>query len=75
MKITDDDVMKLYGFDTIVGDDQRSVYVERNVKVLENPYSLSDEGPKSMFKIQNGGRRSRKVSRRRRKGTRRSRNH
>ena len=76
MKIADDEVAKLYGFDVVIGGEPTQKYAEKNVKVLENPYSLSDKGPESMFK-QTGGRRrrSRKISRRSRKGTRQSRHH
>lgn len=74
MSLADKKVAELYDFDVVVGASPTSKYAEKNVKILENPYSLSDEGPESMFKQQGGRRRrsSRKTQRRKRKGSRRS---
>lgn len=71
--MADADVVRLYGFDEILGGAPAAVYSERNVKYLENPYSLSDEGQQniSMFKQAGGSRRKRRATRRRQRSTKR----
>jgi hypothetical protein len=74
MKLADAAVAELYNADRIVGEEPKA-QSEGNFLRMENPYSLSDEGPKSMFKQAGGGRRSRRVRRKRKATKRRGRRH
>lgn len=71
MSLPDRIVAELYNLDRVIGEEPKSRGEEDFLRI-ENPYSLSDEGPESMFKQAGGGRRrkhrrSRRVNRRTRR--------
>lgn len=63
MKLADAAVAELYNVDRVIGEEPKT-HGEGNFLRMENPYSLSDEGPESMFKQAGGSRRKRQRSKR-----------
>jgi hypothetical protein len=72
MKLTDNEVEKLYGFGVVDMESPKSKYAETDVVIpYPNPYSLNAKYSES--RNQQGGRRRTRRGRKGRKGTRRSR--
>ena len=74
MRLADEMVAELYNANRIVGEEPVA-QSESNFLRMENPYSLSDEGPESMFKQAGGRRRSRRLHRKRKATKRKGRRH
>jgi hypothetical protein len=74
MRLADEQVAELYNSSRIMGEEPK-YRSEENFMRIENPYSLSNEGPGSMFKQAGGSRRKTRRTRRSRKSTRRNRRH
>lgn len=73
MKLADELVAELYNADRVIGEEPKA-RGEENFLRMENPYSLSDKGPESMFKQAGGRRKATRRSRlllRKRKATKR----
>jgi hypothetical protein len=75
MRLSDEKVAELYGFDTVIGKEPTPKNVETDVVIpYPNPYSLNNKYSEGMKNQQGGKRRTRKY-RKARKGTRRGRRH